>query len=487
MPRFARSLVWFRRDLRDYDHAALHAALRDSQAVYCAFVFDREILDRLPTRNDRRVDFIHGCVTELDASLRSRGGALLVRHEAARDAIPQLAAELGADAVFANRDYEPAAIARDAAVQAALAAQGCEFVTCKDQVIFERGEIVTQAGSPFTVFTPYKNAWLKALTPAHVAPHSIAEHLHALAVPLAALQQTLPSLEALGFDATGPGEFTIAPGMTGGARRFADFQRRIDRYRDARDFPAIKGPSYLSVDLRFGTVSIRQLAGYAHARSLHADGQGASTWLSELIWREFYAQVLWHHPHVVDSSFKPAYNALIFRNDARHFAAWCRGVTGYPIVDAAMRQINQTGYMHNRLRMIVASFLVKDLLVDWRWGERYFADHLNDFDLASNNGGWQWAASTGCDAQPYFRIFNPVAQSERFDAKGDFIRRYVPELRALRGDEIHAPWLLPPAVQRARGVRVGRDYPAPIVDHARARDEALALFNAVRNIPATGP
>jgi deoxyribodipyrimidine photo-lyase len=480
MPRFARSLVWFRRDLRDFDHAALYAALRHSQAVYGAFVFDREILDRLSARADRRLEFIHGSVTELDARLRARGGALLVRHAIARHAIPRLAAELGADAVFANHDYEPAAIDRDAAVERALAAQGCTFHTRKDQVVFERNEILTKAGAPFTVFTAYKNAWLKALTPAQLAPHPVEERIHALAAPPTALLHAMPSLESIGFERTNLRDLDIAPGMAGGEQRFADFQRRIDRYRDKRDFPAIKGPSYLSIDLRFGTVSIRQLAAYAHARSLHDGGEGANTWLNELIWREFYAQILWHNPHVVDSAFKPAYNALAFRNDKRLFAAWCEGATGYPIVDAAMRQINQTGYMHNRLRMIVASFLVKDLLIDWRWGERYFADNLNDFDLASNNGGWQWAASTGCDAQPYFRIFNPVAQSERFDGKGDFIRRYLPELKALRDDEIHAPWLLPADVQNARGVRIGRDYPAPIVDHARARTDALALFKAVR-------
>jgi len=480
MHRFARSLVWFRRDLRDFDHAALHAALRDSKAVYCAFAFDREILDRLPDRADRRVEFIHGCVTELDAALRGHGGALLVRHALARDAIPRLAAELDVEAVFANHDYEPAAIARDSAVARDLAAQGRTFLTCKDQVVFERDEILTQAGAPFTVYTPYRNAWLKALTPAHVEPYPVDLHTHALAAPPLALQLALPSLEALGFERTNLQALPIVAGMIGGAQRFADFQKRMDDYRGARDFPSIKGPSYLSVDLRFGTVSIRQLAAYAHARSLHPGGEGAATWLNELIWREFYAQILWHNPHVVDAAFKPEYDALAFRNDTGHFAAWCASATGYPIVDAAMRQINQTGYMHNRLRMIAASFLVKDLLVDWRWGERYFADHLNDFDLASNNGGWQWAASTGCDAQPYFRIFNPVTQSERFDAKGDFIRRYVPELRALRDDEIHAPWLLPADVQATRGVRVGHDYPAPIVDHARAREGALALFKAVR-------
>jgi deoxyribodipyrimidine photo-lyase len=480
MPRIRRSLVWFRRDLRDSDHASLHAALRDSQEVYCAFVFDREILDCLPARADRRVEFIHGSVTELDARLRARGGALLVRHEVARTAVPRLATELDVDAVFVNQDYEPAACERDAAVERALAAQGRAFHSCKDQVIFERSEIVTRSGAPFTVFTPYRNAWLKALSPGQLEPHSLEGNLHKLAAPPAAMQHRLPSLEALGFERTNLLALAIEPGMTGAARRFADFRQRIDRYRDARDFPSIKGPSYLSVDLRFGTVSIRQLAAYAHARSLRAGGEGAATWLNELIWREFYAQILWHSPHVVASAFKPMYDALGFRNDARHFAAWCEGRTGYPIVDAAMRQINQTGYMHNRLRMIAASFLVKDLLIDWRWGERYFANQLNDFDLASNNGGWQWAASTGCDAQPYFRIFNPVLQSQRFDGAGDFIRRYVPELAALRDGEIHAPWLLPLETQQARGVLVGRDYPAPIVDHARARIDAIALFRAAR-------
>ncbi|MEO8739727.1 MAG: deoxyribodipyrimidine photo-lyase [Casimicrobiaceae bacterium] len=477
MPRFARSLVWFRRDLRDFDHAALATALRDSAAVYCVFVFDREILDRLTDRADRRVEFIHGSLIELDAALRSAGGGLIVRHAVAREVVPELAQALAVDAVYANHDYEPQAIERDAAVAQALAARGHNFFSFKDQVIFERDEILTQAGRPFAVFTPYRNAWLAALTPAHFAPHAPETHRRRLASIPAALDLPLPTLEALGF---APTHLALAPGAAGAAQRFAEFQDRIDRYRNARDYPAIKGPSYLSIDLRFGTVSIRQLAQFAHALSLHKGGEGASTWLNELIWREFYAQILWHHPHVVDHAFRPEYDALDFRNDAEQFAAWCAGATGYPIVDAAMRQINQTGYMHNRLRMIAASFLVKDLLVDWRWGERYFAARLNDYDLASNNGGWQWAASTGCDAQPYFRIFNPVTQSERFDAQGKFIRRYVPELAALRDAEIHAPWQLPDAVQRERGVVIGRDYPAPLVDHATARHQALAMFAAVR-------
>ncbi len=477
MPRFARSLVWFRRDLRDFDHAALAAALRESAAVYCVFVFDREILDRLPDRADRRVEYIHGSVIELDARLRAGGGGLIVRHGLARDAVPELAQALSVDAVYVNHDYEPRAIDRDAAVGEALAPRGRSFLTFKDQVVFERDEILTRAGRPFAVFTPYRNAWLAALTPAHLAPQEIKARRPALAPIPAALDTPLPSLEALGF---APTNLPLLPGARAAERRFVEFQDRIDRYRELRDYPSMKGPSYLSTDLRFGTVSIRQLAQFAHTRSLHAGGEGAASWLNELIWREFYSQILWHHPHVVDHAFRPQYDVLAFRNDPQQFATWCAGRTGYPIVDAAMRQLNQTGYMHNRLRMIAASFLVKDLLIDWRWGERYFADKLNDFDLASNNGGWQWAASTGCDAQPYFRIFNPVTQSERFDAHGSFIRRYVPELAALRDDEIHAPWQVPTAVQQQRGVVTGRDYPAPIVDHALARQQALELFAAVR-------
>jgi deoxyribodipyrimidine photo-lyase len=475
-----RALVWFRRDLRDFDHAALHRALREARAVFCVFVFDREILDALPSPDDRRVEFIRDSVVELDAALRARGGGLIVRHARARDAIPELAAALGAQAVYANRDYEPAARDRDAAVAEALAQRGIAWLTCKDRVIFECDEVLSQAGRPFSVFTPYKNAWLARLAPADVEVHAVDSCADAIVAPPRALAARVPPLEAMGFRRTNLKSLGLGTGMSGAAALFADFRERIDRYREARDFPAAKGPSYLSVHLRFGTVSIRELVAYAYRRSLEPDGTGAATWLSELIWREFYAQILWHHPGVVARAFKPEYDALSFPDDPALFAAWREGRTGYPIVDAAMRQIAASGYMHNRLRMIAASFLVKDLLVDWRKGERYFADTLLDFDLASNNGGWQWAASTGCDAQPYFRIFNPVTQSERFDPAGKFIRRYVPELAALDSRQIHAPWLVSPAIQRTKGVVIGRDYPAPIVDHALARRAALALFKAAR-------
>jgi deoxyribodipyrimidine photo-lyase len=474
--RYESALVWFRRDLRDFDHAALYHALRAARSVHCAFVFDREILDALPRPEDRRVEFIRQSVVELAASFVSRGAALIVRHAVARDAIPQLAAELGVAAVYANHDYEPAARDRDSHVAERLAAHGIAWHTSKDHVIFERDEVLSQAGRPFSVFTPYKNAWLKTLTPFHVKAYPVDAYATALAKRAQGIATEVPTLEAMGFRRTNLAKIGVVPGMTGGVALFADFRKRIDHYREARDYPARKGPSYLSVHLRFGTVSIRELAAHAHRLALEPGGDGAATWLSELIWRDFYAQILWHHPRVTQTAFRPEYADLRFTGSPGHFASWCEGRTGYPIVDAAMRQLNATGYMHNRLRMIAASFLVKDLLVDWRLGEKYFADTLIDFDLASNNGGWQWAASTGCDAQPYFRIFNPVAQSEKFDADGAFIRRYVPELARLDAREIHAPWNVPPSVQQAKGVVIGRDYPTPIVDHATARAAALALY-----------
>jgi deoxyribodipyrimidine photo-lyase len=479
MSRFDAALMWFRRDLRRDDNAALYAALKSARRVYCVFVYDTEILGALPSRADRRVEFIVQSVHELAAALAAGGGRLLTQHCAARTEIPRLARSLGVQAVFANRDYEPQAVARDQAVAAALGAAGIEFVTRKDQVIFECDEVMTQGGTPFSVFTPYKNAWLKKLEPFYVKAYPVADYLGALARPP---QERPPlGLAEIGFEKTGVEALGIAGGAAAARRLFADFLPRMARYRDARDYPAKKGPSYLSVHLRFGTISVRELARAAWPGAGGRAGEGAATWLSELIWRDFYFMILHHHPRVAGAAFKPAYDAIRWPNDPALFKAWCEARTGYPIVDAAMRQINRTGYMHNRLRMIVASFLVKDLLVDWRWGERYFADRLNDFDLAANNGGWQWAASTGCDAQPYFRIFNPVSQSRKFDPDGAFIRRYLPELARCDSRAIHAPWLMSPLEQQAAGVVIGRDYPAPVVDHAAARQRALALYRAVRD------
>jgi deoxyribodipyrimidine photo-lyase len=467
-----RALVWFRRDLRMADHAALGRALRSHRQVYCAFVWDTDILDALPTRTHRRVEFLHASLAELDRALRAHGGGLVVRHGRAIDEVPRLAASLGASAVYANRDYEPSAIARDETVRARLREAGVAFCSTKDQVIFERDEIRTKTGSAYAVFTPYKNAWRNKLTPTDVAAHAIETHADRLRVPGDA---SLPALSAIGFAAAGIESVGVRPGMAGAAALLKEFKTRIDTYHERRDYPAVKGPSYLSVHLRFGTISIRTLVRFALGRG----SAGAQTWLTELIWRDFYFMILAEHPHVVERAFRVAYDAIAWENDEAKFAAWCEGRTGYPIVDAAMRELNQTGYMHNRLRMIVASFLTKHLGIDWRWGERYFARQLIDHDLAANNGGWQWAASTGCDAQPYFRIFNPVTQSERFDAEGKFIRRYLPELASVPKPFVHAPWRMAPIDQAAVGCVIGRDYPAPIVDHDAARKAALERYGRI--------
>lgn len=475
------ALVWFRRDLRAHDHGALYHALRGAARVHCAFVFDTRILDALPDRRDRRVEFILAAVADLhhalDETARAAGGSgagLIVRHGPADELIPALARELGVDKVVTSRDYEPAAIARDRSVADRLAALGIGYADFKDQVIFERDEVLTQAGQPFSVFTPYKNAWLRKLESFHVQAYPVQKYAAALA-PLPAGER-LPELAELGFEATNLRELRLPLGASGGRQLFADFCARIDRYMEARDFPAVKGVSYLAPHLRFGTVSVRELAAYAW----HRGGPGAETWLSELIWRDFYQMILAHHPRVVDSAFRPEYDRIRWDDAPELFTAWCEGRTGYPIVDAAMRQLNQTGYMHNRLRMVVASFLTKDIGIDWRRGERYFAAKLLDFDLAANNGGWQWAASTGCDAQPYFRIFNPLTQSEKFDPQGRFIRRYLPELERVPDKFIHAPWKMGGIDQSAARVRIGVDYPAPVVDHAVARGRTLARFAVVK-------
>ncbi len=471
--------MWFRRDLRLDDNAALHHALKSARKVYAAFVFDRVILDELLVEglhNDRRVDFIHRCLAELDGDLRARGGALIVRHGVAAEEIVRLAEELRVQTVFANHDYEPYATERDARVAESLRGAGGAMHTFKDQVIFERDEVLTGAGKPFSVFTPYKNAWLGKVTPFYLRAYPVEKYVASLAPSPAA--SALPSLEDLGFARSDLDELKVPIGRRGARLLFDDFTGRIDRYKDARDYPAVRGPSYLSVHLRFGTISIRELARFAHERS--ADSAGAATWLSELIWRDFYQQILYHHPRVATEAFKPEYDRIGWDDDRQLFAAWCDGRTGYPLVDAAMVQINQTGYMHNRLRMVVASFLTKDLGIDWRWGERYFARRLIDFDLAANNGGWQWAASSGCDAQPYFRIFNPVSQSEKFDPDGKFIRRYLPQLASFSAKDIHAPWQAPPERQQQAGCVIGVDYPAPIVDHAQARARTLKRYAVVK-------
>ena len=481
---FASVLVWFRRDLRLDDHTALSLAVQHCDKVYGCFVFDQTILKDLPA-HDRRVSFIHASVTALDRQWREQSGhvdsGLLVRHGNAVAEIVKLAQQLGVQAVYTHHDDEPQSQARDAQVLGELANIGIAFHSFKDHVVFERSEVMTQSGTAYGVFTPYKNAWLKKITPAELAERRTISKPEQLAAIPAAMRQPIPDLKSMGFEPVDLSALHIQPGSAGAQALVKDFEKRLSRYQDTRNYPAVKGPSYLSVHLRFGTVSIRQLARLAYPAAIKGD-EGAQTWLSELIWRDFYHQIMFHHPHAMTSSFKTDYDAIEWEQGKAAkalFDAWCEGRTGYPLVDAAMAQINQTGYMHNRLRMVVASFLVKDLGIDWRWGEQYFALHLNDFDLAANNGGWQWASSSGCDAQPYFRIFNPSNQSEKFDPQGKFIKRYVPQLAGLSDKDIHAPWLAKPLDLQAAGVELGKNYPLPIVDHAKARAKTLLRYSVV--------
>ena len=491
-PELERGLVWFRRDLRIDDQAALHHALRTCRTVWCLFVFDREILDPLLERGlkqDRRVEFIRDSIAELSAALRDLSpghhARLIVRHGHARDVVPKIADALKVDAVFVNHDYEPGAIARDRDIADALERDGRVLRDFKDQVIFEKDEVLTKSDTPFSVFTPYKRAWLAKLTPFFVSAYPVDRYAARLAPVPATIDEPIPTLDAMGFAKTNLSEIDLPPGMSGAHKLFTQFAGRMGDYAERRDFPGTRGTSYLSVHLRFGTISIRALARAAIDRAQHAaERTGADTWLSELIWRDFYVQVLHHRPDLAaGAAFKPQFDRIRWQDGAAGdalFAAWCSGTTGYPLIDAAMAQINTTGFMHNRLRMVVASFLSKDLGLDWRRGERYFAEQLNDFDLSANNGGWQWAASSGCDAQPWFRIFNPVTQSERFDADGRFIRRYLPGLAKLSNATIHAPWLASPAELQRAGIELGRDYPRPVVDHAEARDTTLARYAVVK-------
>ena len=471
--RSSAALVWFRRDLRDDDHAALAAALAAHEQVHCVFVFDSAILGQLAPDN-RRVGFLHASVVELGDALAARGGALRILRGSAEEEIPKLAHVLGVAAVYANRDYEPAAIRRDAAVAEALAACGIDWRTRKDQVVFELDEVRTRGGTAFSVFTPYKRAWLEKLAPEDHASRDTRVHPGRLA-PAEPAQAVVPTLAELGFK---PADCAIEPGMAAGARRLSAFVPRLRDYAARRDFPAIDGTSGLSAHLRFGTVSIRALVRLA----LATPGEGSAAWLSELVWRDFYQAILAWRPHVVTCAFKPQFDALVWEPDADgvYYRAWCEGRTGYPLVDVAMRELAASGLMHNRLRMLVASFLVKHLGLDWRRGEAWFAAQLLDHDLAANNGGWQWSASTGCDAQPWFRIFNPVTQSRKFDPEGVYMRRWLPELARVPAALIHEPWRMAPLEQQAAGCVAGRDYPSPVVNHDEARRCTLARYGALK-------
>lgn len=454
------SLCWIRRDLRLHDHHALSAALEKGTTTV-VFVFDTHILDKLKDEDDRRITFIHESLVEIEKELNKRGSSLVVLYGKPEDEIPKLAEKLKVKAVFANRDYEPYAKKRDETVRKKLEKAGIEFHQYKDSVYFESREILTGSGAAYKVFTPYKNNWLHQFESSR---RSIPEYSCSLK-NLRKFENTESILaqdwfKIIGFKKNPP---LLIGGTKIALKRLQEFTDRMVDYKEARNFPSVDGTSSLSVYIRFGNLSVRDMIRVAISKK----SEGAATWLSEIIWRDFYQMILDQFPHVADGSFKPEYDKIKYSGEEAHFKKWCAGETGFPIVDAAMRCFNETGLMHNRLRMIVASFLVKILLVDWKKGEEYFAQHLLDFDLASNNGGWQWSSSSGCDAQPYFRIFNPYTQSEKFDPEGIFIREWVPELATLPNKNIHRPENVP-------------GYPTPIVSYELNRLKALKMYEAIK-------
>jgi deoxyribodipyrimidine photo-lyase len=458
------SLLWFRRDLRLRDHPALAAALDRGGLVVPVYVLDPRLLGG-PRSSANRTWFLLESLRELAAGLAARGAPLVVRTGRPEDVIPAVAAEAGATAVVASRDVSPFARARDRAVREALVAAGRQLHLERGLLVVEPEEVHTDDERPVTVFTPFSRRWaaVPRRTPVP-APHAIPS------LPAGTLaSEDLPPSPAPTADVA----LLPQPGEAAARERLARWvaSAALPAYADGRNRLDAEGTSRLSADLKVGTLSALEVL-----LAAEGPGDGRRVFVSELAWREFYAHVLWHFPHVVRGAYRPAYDAVPWADDPAGLAAWREGRTGYPVVDAAMRQLAGSGWMHNRARMIAASFLAKDLLVDWRHGEAHFMAHLVDGDVASNNGGWQWTAGTGTDAAPYFRIFNPVSQGRRFDPGGAYVRRWVPELARVPDAFVHEPWTMPPDVQAAAGCVVGRDYPAPIVDHAFARDRALAAY-----------
>ena len=424
------NIIWFRRDLRLEDNTALYHALRSEVPVLPIFIFDKNILDKLEDKSDRRVAFIHCVLNEMQQKLLKVGSSLEVYYGTPLEIFKLLLDKYRVEKVFTNHDYEPYAIEREKAIGQFLENNQTQLVTYKDQVVFEKNEVIKEDGSPYTIFTPYSRKWKATLLEEHLQCFDTQKYFNNF------FQQAdfaIPSLQSMGFNEL---EKSFPS-------KSLD-EELVKKYADQRNFPAIEGTSKLGIHLRFGTISIRELARKSRGLS--------ETFLNELIWRDFYHMILFHFPQVGQyKAFRQVYDTIEWRKDEDQFQRWCDGITGYPIVDAGMRELNATGFMHNRVRMIVASFLTKHLLIDWRWGEAYFAQKLLDFDLAANNGGWQWAAGSGCDAAPYFRIFNPYLQTQKFDPKLEYIKKWVPEFQEF-------------------------SYPAPIVVHEHARKRCLEVY-----------
>jgi len=429
------NVFWFRRDLRVDDNHGLFQALNAGLPVVPVFIFDPAILAKFPNPNDARLTFIHQSLTALDSEFRKYSSSLQVYFSSPEVVFGRLSSKYSIQSVYANTDYEPEAISRDEKVAQILQSRGIEFHSFKDQIVFHKNEVVKPDGTPYTVFTPYSKKWKERLS---IHPMRLFESEKLLPRLKHLSSDYFPELNEIGYQVQHQ-EFP--------AKNFDQFL--IEKYARSRDFPAENGTSLLGVHLRFGTISIRKLTQFA---LLHSE-----VFLNELIWRNFYMDILWHFPHTAGKSFKPAYDFIPWRNDEVEFERWCAGQTGYPLVDAGMRELNETGHMHNRVRMVVASFLTKHLLIDWRWGEAYFASKLLDYELASNNGGWQWASGSGCDAAPYFRVFSPDLQTKKFDPQMKYIRKWVPEFETA-------------------------NYPKPMVDHTFARNRAIETYKkALKN------
>jgi len=466
---------WFRRDLRVRDNTSLFQAARDGDGVVTVFVLD----DHYGSDSDvgpSRFRFLRESLEVLEASLARLGGRLILRKGPAAEALPKLLEETGARAVYANAEIGPYPEARDAAVLDALVSRGAKLRLFQDALLVDPDAVVTERGDPYTVYTPFSRRWEAFEKPAPLPEPS------SLDGPSIARSVSIVRVRAWRDLAPNP----AAPrgGEDEAQTLLAEFMRGpLDRYAGDRDRPAVRGTSRLSPHLHFGTISPRTLHSAAHAAASPRDRTGRGPvrkWVMELAWREFYHSVLHHFPRVARESFRRELDGLAWRDDRAGLDAWKRGETGYPLVDAAMRELSTTNWMHNRARMVAASFLTKDLHVHWREGERWFEHELADADQANNNGGWQWTAGTGTDAAPYFRIFSPILQSRRFDPDGAYIRRFVPELARVPDARIHEPWTMSPGEQDAFACRIGRDYPAPIVDHAAERRVALGLWEAIK-------
>jgi deoxyribodipyrimidine photo-lyase len=465
---FKRSVVWFRRDLRFIDHAALDKACSCSQIVIPVFIFDIKILLDIEDKKDKRVYFLFETLKEMEEELLSHGKTLIVRIGDPVIEIPKLAKEFNVECVFTCNDYEQYAIGRDAKVETKLKEFHIQFRSFKDQVIFESKEVLKQNKLPYMIFTPYKNEWLKKVKDSDFNCYSF-DYKKFINKEEIKNKSFHWDIKQIGFS---PSLLWLKPGRKGALEKLKYFSSKIKDYSEQRDHFSCDGTSHLSVHLRFGTISIREAFRFAYQHQ----SKGADVWINELIWREFFKMILCEYPHIEKMPFKKEYQSIQWENNEEFFEKWKQGLTGFPIIDAAMRHFNETGWMHNRLRMVVASFLTKDLLIDYRKGEDYFAKKLLDFDLSSNNGGWQWSASTGCDAQPYFRIFNPESQSIKFDPKGNFIRKHFPELSHFGDKTIHAPYKYLLKQHVMKEMALSDCYPKPIIEHDKQRLKAIRLF-----------